>query len=155
MSPIAADQVGRKLRASPSIVIAMVMGIEFRGLGAVMDRMRAMMAGGGRGVMGGRVGLFRVIMFCRHAVMMGRFFVMLCGGVMAGAGWMLVRHGGLHWVSHGAHTSPAKVTCQRGSFFANFGRPAEFRLHENVATLLAGIGDVTKAPRWRMRRGNR
>lgn len=44
------------------------------------------------GMMGCCFGLLVFVMFCGHAVVARGFFVMLGGGMMVGAGGMLVRH---------------------------------------------------------------
>src|SRR5215472_5217787 len=44
------------------------------------------------GMMRGRLGLFVLVMFGSHAMMMSRFLMMFGGGVVMGAGRMLVRH---------------------------------------------------------------
>ena len=71
-----------------------MMGVKLRGFGAVMDGMRAMARGRVRMMRRG-FDLFFLVMFGGHAVMVRCFFVMIGGGMVMGAGRMLVRHGGL------------------------------------------------------------
>jgi hypothetical protein len=67
------------------------MGVELRGFRAMMRGVRAMTRCG-VGVMRGGFGTFVFIMLGGHAVMVRRFLVMFGGGVVMGAGRMLVRH---------------------------------------------------------------
>jgi hypothetical protein len=69
-----------------------MMGVKLRGFRAMMRGVRAMTRCG-VGVMCGGFGSLVLIMLGGHAVMMRRFLVMLGGGVVMGAGRMLVRHG--------------------------------------------------------------
>ena len=69
-----------------------MMGVELRGFGAVMGGMRAMASGTMRMMRRG-FDLFFLVVPGGLAVMVCRFFVMVGGGVMMGAGRMFVRHG--------------------------------------------------------------
>jgi len=73
------------------IVVAVMMGVGFARFGGVMMRMMTVSRGG----VGMVRAAFMVIFFvvpCRFAVMMGRLFMVLCGGVVMTAGRMFLGH---------------------------------------------------------------
>lgn len=123
------------------VFVAMMMGVQFARLDAVMSGMGAM-SGCAMRVMRRRVGIIFFVMSSGLAMMMRCLFVMFGGHMMMRAGGMLVRHDALLFTSRRQHTmQPRRKRVSSQLFAQNSSRAAvkaclqlrvAKRLHESV-----------------------